>query len=294
MYDSFMSRPSVETIADQLFFTTVFIESFTATSRSTGTGFIINYPVENDRVCPVLVTNKHVISGANEVAFTMPRLAENGQPANLGTRMSITGFSDRDWTGHPDAGVDIGVMLFGRVLEAMQNNGAPAFYRAFEPGMLVSQEVANSLDAIEHVTMIGYPNGLFDQSSMLPIARRGQTATPIFNDYNNLPAFLIDASVFPGSSGSPVVLYDRGTYTTRDGTTHVGTRMALLGIVAAVHTRQVNGLVQMVSSGIATFEDMIDLGIVFKSSAIQETVFTLFEANNIPLTSAIASPGELA
>lgn len=289
-----MSRPTVETIADQLFFTTVFIESFTPTSRSTGTGFVINYPAENGNVRPVLVTNKHVIRGAIEVAFTMPRLADNGQPASSGTRMLISGFSDSDWIGHPAAGVDIGVMFFGRILEAMRANGAPAFYRAFEPDLLVSQEYANSLDAIENVTMIGYPNGLFDQSSMLPIARRGQTATPIFNDYNNLPAFLIDASVFPGSSGSPVVLYDRGTYTTRDGTTHVGSRMALLGIVAAVHTRQVNGSVRMVNSGIATFDDMIDLGIVFKSSAIQEAVFTLFEANNIPLTSAIASPGELA
>lgn len=289
-----MSRPTVETIADQLFFTTVFIESFTPTNRSTGTGFIINYPAENGQIRPVLVTNKHVISGATEVALTMPAIGENGQPARHGTKMSLTGFSSSSWVGHPDSGVDIGVMFFGSVLEAMKNNGAPAFYRAFEPGMLVSQEIANSLDAIEHVTMIGYPNGLFDRSSMLPIARRGQTATPIFNDYNNLPAFLIDASVFPGSSGSPVVLYDRGTYTTRDGTTHVGTRMALLGVVAAVHTRQVNGTVRMANAGVATFDDMIDLGIVFKASAIQEAVFALFEANNIPLTSTIASPSELA
>lgn len=289
-----MPRPPVETIADQLFYTTVFIESFTPTTRSTGTGFIINYPAENGQIRPVLITNKHVIQGAVEVAFTMPAAEETGEPAKRGTRMVLSGFNTNSWVGHPDAGVDVGVMFFAGILEAMSNNNAPAFYRAFEPEMLVTQETANSLDAIEDVTMIGYPNGLFDQSSMLPIARRGQTATPIFNDYNDLPAFLIDASVFPGSSGSPVMLYDRGTFTTRDGTTHIGSRMAVLGIVAAVHTRQVNGIVQMLNAGVATFDDMIDLGIVFKASAIQETVFTLFEANNIPLTSAIASPEELA
>jgi V8-like Glu-specific endopeptidase len=289
-----MVRPPVETIADQLFFTTVFIEAFTATGRSTGTGFIINYPAENGQVMPVLITNKHVFAGAGQVAFTLPAAEETDRPANRGTRMLITDFDAQNWVGHPDSGVDIGAMFFAIVLNAMEANGAAPFYRGFSPEHLVTQGTANSLDAIEQVTMIGYPNGLFDQSSMLPIARRGQTATPVFNDYNNLPAFLIDASVFPGSSGSPVVLYDRGSFTTRDGSTHLGSRMALLGVVAAVHTRRVNGVVQMVSSGIATFDDMIDLGIVFKASAIQETVFSLYEANGLPLPVATVAPGELA
>jgi hypothetical protein len=39
---------------------------------------------------------------------------------------------------------------------------------------------------------------------------------------------------------------------------------------------------------------MIDLGIVFKASAIQETVFALHEANGIPLPVAAAAPEELA
>ncbi|MBF4994410.1 trypsin-like peptidase domain-containing protein [Arthrobacter gandavensis] len=287
-------RPPVESIADQLFYTTVFIEAFTSVGRSTGTGFIINYPVHEGQFRPVLVTNKHVLEGAEEVAFTMPAADNAAQPASRGTRLSMTGFNTQSWVGHPDAGVDIGTMFFADVLTAMTNNGAAPFYRGFLPDQLATQDTANSLDAIEQVTVIGYPNGLFDQSSMLPIARRGQTATPIFNDYNNLPAFLIDASVFPGSSGSPVVLYDRGSYTTRDGSFHAGSRMALLGIVAAVHTRKVNGLVQMVSTGIATFDDMIDLGIVFKASAIQETVFALYEAAQIPLPLATVAPENLA
>lgn len=288
-----MTKPPLETLADQLFHTTVFIEAFTPTSSSTGTGFLINYPAGNDQIRAVLITNKHVLAGATAVAFTLPAADTDGQPANRGTRMLLTDFNTDTWSGHPDPGVDIGAMLFGGILNAMSDKGAEAFYRAFTPDQIATKDFANTLDAIEQITMIGYPNGLFDQSSKLPIARRGQTATPIFNDYNNLPAFLIDASVFPGSSGSPVVLYDRGTYTTRDGVTHTGTRLALLGVVAAVHTRQVNGIVQMVSAGVATFDDMIDLGIVFKASAIQETVFALFEANGIPLTFAVAAPVEL-
>jgi S1-C subfamily serine protease len=291
-YASRMPRPPVETIADQLFFTTVFIETFTQTSRSTGTGFIINYP-QGDQATPVLITNKHVFEGAGEAAFTLARDA-GGEPANSGTRMTVTDFNRQSWVGHPDPAVDVAAMFFGTVLNAMTENKAPAFYRGFGPEQLLTQTDAEQLDAIEQITLIGYPNGLFDQSSMLPIARRGQTATPIFNNYNSLPAFLIDASVFPGSSGSPVVLYDRGTFTTRDGTTHIGSRLALLGVVAAVHTRQVNGVVQMISTGVATFDDMIDLGIVFKSSAIQECVFALFESVDLPLPTTAVPPQQLA
>lgn len=289
-----MSRPLVETIADQLFFTTVFIEADTPTGGSTGTGFIINYPAGNGQMMPVLVTNKHVLAGAMQIAFTMPAVGTTNQPSGGGTRMLVTDFTPQMWVGHPDTGVDVGVMLFQSIIAAMEANGAAPFFRGFTPEYLASEDFANSLDAIEQVTMIGYPNGLFDQASKLPIARRGQTATPIFNNYNGLPAFLIDASVFPGSSGSPVVLFDRGTYTTRDGTAHLGTRMALLGVVAAVHTRQVNGVVQMVSTGVATFDDMIDLGIVFKTSAIQEAVFALFATSGISLSVETVEPKELA
>lgn len=287
-----MPRPPVMTIADELFFTTVFIETTTATGSSSGTGFLILYPRASGSV-PVLVTNKHVLADTNQVTFTMTR-SDREAPATSGTRITINDFGTHSWVGHPDPQVDVAAMFFNPVLEAMAKNNAPAFFRAFTPNQLISQDTAYELDSIEAVTFLGYPNGLFDRSSMSPIARRGQTATPIFNDYNSLPAFLIDASVFPGSSGSPVVLFDRGSYTTRDGTTHIGSRIALLGIVAAVHTRQVNGEVQIVSRATTSFEDVIDLGIVFKASAIQEAVLALFASGGISISETVPPTKSLA
>lgn len=290
-----MVQRAVETTADQLFYTTVFISTITPLGPSTGTGFLINYPDDENTFKPVLITNKHVFDGATTATFTMPAAGSSpGIPSGGGTQMTIEDFSTEMWVGHPDPSVDVCAMFFAVVIQAMISNGGAPFYRGFGPEQLATQETAESLDAIEQITMIGYPNGLFDRSSFLPIARRGQTATPIFNDYNGWPAFLIDASVFPGSSGSPVVLFDRGTYTLRDGSTLIGSRMILLGVVAAVHTRQVQGEVHMVSAGIATFNDMIDLGIVYKASAIQETVLALFAAAGINIAPAVVSPEELA
>lgn len=65
--------------------------------------------------------------------------------------------------------------------------------------------------------MIGYPNGLWDSQNNLPIIRRGITATSVKKDYNGKKEFLIDAAVFPGSSGSPVFIFNEGSYSVPGG-----------------------------------------------------------------------------
>lgn len=139
--------------------------------------------------------------------------------------------------------------------------------------MMLTSLQANDLDALECVTFVGYQNGLYDTHSFLPIARRGQTATPIQLNYRGAPALLIDASVFGGSSGRPVVLLDRGMYQTRSGGTVIGMRLILLGVLAAVHVRHTGGIVQdLPARQITVFDEALDLGIVFKARAIHECV----------------------
>ena len=82
--------------------------------------------------------------------------------------------------------------------------------------------------------MIGYPIGLWDEYNNLPVVRRGSTATPIYMDYNNRKEFLIDMACFPGSSGSPVFIFNEGSYSTRQGQHWIGeTRIIFVGILHA-------------------------------------------------------------
>lgn len=79
--------------------------------------------------------------------------------------------------------------------------------------------------------MIGYPNGIWDSVNNMPIIRKGITATHPRLNYNGRKKFMIDAACFHGSSGSPVLLFNTGTYATKDGNTTIGTRIMLLGIL---------------------------------------------------------------
>lgn len=273
----------VETPAEQLFFTTVYITGRGPNGQWTGTGFIVRYETTVGAV-DLLVTNKHVLAGADQLDVRFVQAATDGQPLQQATQTTITSFGDAPWLGHPDDQVDVAVMFLSFVVNQMQEQGRAPFYKAFTVDQMLTSAQADDLDALENVTFVGYPSGLYDTQNFLPIARRGQTATPIQVNYKGSPAFLIDASVFGGSSGSPVILFDRGMYQNRSGETHIGTRLILLGVLASVYSRQTGGIVQdLPTKQIAVFDEVLDLGIVFKASAIHECVEMLLTQNGLQI-----------
>jgi hypothetical protein len=62
-----------------------------------------------------------------------------------------------------------------------------------------------SAEVADDVVIIGYPKGFYDEKNVFPIAKSGIIATRWGLNFNGLPVFLIDAKLFPGSSGSIVI-----------------------------------------------------------------------------------------
>jgi hypothetical protein len=186
----------------------------------------------------------------------------------------IHAFGDHAWFGHPNAAVDVAAMPLWQVLDEMHRIGGPPYFKSVAPSLCLTEDRAAELDSIEDVTFVGYPSGIFDTKNLLPIARRGSTATAVSVDYRGVPAFLIDASVFPGSSGSPVFVVNRGFTVSRGGSITVGGGGVLcLGILAAMHARPLEGrLVELPTRLGVTFSEPIDLGIVFRASTFDECV----------------------
>ena len=90
-------------------------------------------------------------------------------------------------------------------------------------------------------------------------------------DYNGESKFLIDCSIFPGSSGSPVFLYNFPAYI-EDGKVSFGERYALLGVVSSVLAYTIEGAIEEAniptSGAVAKSSMPINLGVVIKAREI--------------------------
>lgn len=266
----------IESLAEQLLFSTVRIELNGPSGSGSGTGFIFSYSTSDGQQALFLVTNKHVIQDSDRASFFFT-LADAEDKPIVGQRFDVEmdGLPDR-WHGHPDPKVDIAITPFVPILQAIDAAGKRVFFRAIPHSAIPTQEQLEQLDAIEEVLFIGYPNGIYDQLNLLPVTRRGVTATPFQVDHDGQPRFLIDASVFGGSSGSPVFILNQGGYAQRGGFV-VGSRIFFLGVVASVAFEEQYGRIEF--RGVPTsytpvpvMPQMLDLGIVFKSSTVVETV----------------------
>lgn len=180
--------------------------------------------------------------------------------------------------------------LIGPLIQESRQQGSELFLKTLGKELLPSQAEWADFMAIEEVVMIGYPDGIWDGVNNMPIFRRGITATHPNLDYDGKRQFLIDAACFPGSSGSPVMLYNFGTYTDRKGNTVIGTRVKLLGVLFAGPQHTATGEIVMMSvpttpRPIAVSQIPNNLGLVIKADRLPEfdsVIGSLVGAKNDP------------
>jgi V8-like Glu-specific endopeptidase len=224
-------------ISEQLTYSTVRIECELKTGGiSTGTGFFFNFleDKENKTHVPVVITNKHVVKNATKGKIIITKANDKGEP--LDTQHFSVSFENFEsfWKLHPEADVDLCAMPIAPFLNEANKKGEKLFYIPFTKDLLLTEKHKEELSAIEDVLMIGYPNGIWDAVNNMPILRKGSTATNPLYDYNGKKEIMIDIAAFPGSSGSPVLIFNEGGYRDKKGNTYMGTsRVILLGILYA-------------------------------------------------------------
>ena len=86
------------------------------------------------------------------------------------------------------------------------------FFQSLDDSFIYSNTQLESLMAVEDVIMVGYPIGLADDIHNLPLIRSGITASHPAIDFRCKPEGVVDMACFPGSSGSPVFLYNQTTF----------------------------------------------------------------------------------
>lgn len=264
------------TPAEQLTHATVRIECETADGPTTGTGFFFRALDDGQRYVPAIVTNRHVVIGARRGWFHLThRNADGGPSIGQHTRIELPAFESR-WVFHSDSTVDLCMMPVAPLLEEATKVSKQFFFITLDKSLIPSNAELADLSAIEDIIMIGYPNGIWDSVNNLPVVRRGVTATHPTLDYDGRREFMIDAACFPGSSGSPVFLYNTGGWTDRRGNVNIGSvRVKLLGVLYAGPQHTATGEVRVVDvptreAPVAISRIPNNLGLIIKASRLLE------------------------
>ena len=233
--------------AEQLAHSTVRIEcTLPGGQLGTGTGFFYSLNKSGEQHIPVIVTNKHVIDGALKGRFILTLIDSEGGPivgANHG--FEIEKFHSL-WRPHPVSTVDLCAMPIAPLLRLAEQRGQNFYYVTLDKSLVPSSSEIEDMIGMEKITMVGYPNGLWDQVNNLPIFRQGVLASNYNRDWNGKKEFLIDSACFPGSSGSPVMLFDIGSHQTKKGNFFGSSRVKLLGVLYAGPQHTVEGEIKVV------------------------------------------------
>lgn len=263
------------TPSETLMHTTVRLECLLDGNRSsTGTGFFFSFKVDEKTHIPVIITNRHVIDRAEVGTFVLTKMNDQGEPILGATERVVLDNFESLWVKHPENNVDLAVFPIAPLYRQAESKGIKFFAPPIGEDLLATTDKLADLSGLENITMIGYPNGIWDEKNNMPIVRRGITATNPKHDYNGLPIFVIDCACFPGSSGSPVLIFDEGGYLSARGNLNLGGgRLILLGVLFAGPQHVAEGEIKTIEVPLAQVPISLskipnNLGFVVKSQKI--------------------------
>ncbi len=260
---------------NELSFTTVRIETARQSSMQTGTGFFFDYQF-GQLNARFLVTNRHLVEEADHGKFWITLRQDQKPITNRHHMVEMSKFA-RYWFFHPDEQVDVAILPFYRVMTRLKQRGVSLYYKTITQSLIASKHQQQAIPAMAEVVFFGYPDALYDPNTHQPIAKRGMVASPIHMNYQSKPVFLVDASILPGSGGSPVFLYPQELH---NG--HTCKPPYFLGILASNFIRSSTGRIQITPipsllSSEQAVPQTLNLGIVNRANTIIEAIAHLMK-----------------
>ena len=245
---------TAQTLQERVFASVLRIDKRTDASDSWGTGFLFGFTNANDAKLVVLVTNKHVFQDTYDGMVTINGLQDDGRPNFADHHVFNLEPLKRKWFFHPDDDVDLAILPIADL------SGSAGIERRLNVAWFSEKDIPSArdlaaLNPVENVIMPGFPGSFWDYVNNVPIIRRGTTATPPYLDFQGKREVLVDASIWPGSSGSPVVIMD-DLHPDRNGDTLLSRRLILLGIIKATAVWSQDGVVAATPAPLADSKDI--------------------------------------
>jgi len=256
-----------QTVNEQLLFSTARIQN----GQSIGTGFFFSFKVDDKTDIPVIVTNKHVVAGAEYVNFAMHEaVVEDSKHYPSGEFMRVNYKSK--WIDHPNSDVDLCITPVQPLISEVKKQKKEIFYTKLNEDIIWSDDKLEELSVVEDVLMVGYPIGLWDEVNNLPLVRKGITSTHPAINFQGKSTGAVDIACFGGSSGSPILIVNQGAYATKKGTI-VGSRTIFLGVLFSGPFYNSEGEIVIkniptVEKSVSINKTMVNLGFYIKAKEI--------------------------
>ncbi|QRQ05747.1 S1 family peptidase [Staphylococcus carnosus] len=260
---------------DYMSFLSKVVVKITTDKNSSGTGFFYEFIYSKDTTIPVILTNKHVIEESSSIRIT---LSKNEYFSSENKIVEKEDFLLKDLqnriVNHPNSDIDLCAIIIADMLKKFQDESVKMDIAFLNDKNLPNINDLEDLKFAEEVIMIGYPNGISDTFNNFPVFRKGITATHPAINFDGTPHFLIDMTIVPGSSGSPVFLYNATGYSTKSSEfIFNGERLMFLGINKAVFIADNFGEIKEVQEPTKLISHStigINLGIIINSLEINE------------------------
>lgn len=240
-------------------------------ARYHATGFLYGHFVEQidektKRYQAYLITNRHVFEGQTTTFLRFnPKGAEPARQYQLDL---LDGSGKQLWLAHEDRDVDVAVI--GINVQLLRNQGIRfAFFQSDQQAATRAKAIDIGVAEGDGVFVLGFPLGLVGEGRNFVVVRQGAIAR--IRDCLELMSkdFLIDCSVFPGNSGSPVVI--RPEMTSIQGTKSINAAY-LVGIVASYVPYQDVAISQQTRRPRVIFEENSGLASVFPMDHVDDLI----------------------
>ena len=207
----------------------------------------------------VLISNRHVFLDSNnqfdpngELTLHLTHRNVNGTPYLGNSKVyTQTGFHNLYFHPHPTVDLACIDLSDDSIIKDV-------FFKCLDDTFLSPVNYEKILVGSD-VLFVGYPDNLFDIVNNLPLIRKGSIASIPYVDFNGLGHIVLDAQVYPGSSGSPVFIVWDGKY-------------SLIGVISQLMFR--NSKLQMLPANTShlSIRESVGLGIMIKQHHIRELI----------------------
>jgi hypothetical protein len=248
-----------------------------------GTGFFYGHLIHNDpdkqkrQYQIFLVTARHVITDHNKAQLLNDKL-ENikvrlnprnpSSPVQEFTVPTKTPEGEESWFYHPNNDMDVAIVAVD--IQDLRNKG---FYPDFFPDDVSMANRARmssvGITAGDGIFVLGFPINLAGEQKNYVIARQGAIGRVSEMLDGASPTFLLDAFVFPGNSGGPVIL--RPEMTSIQGTPS-NLSAYLIGMVLSYHAYSDTAVSAQTGHPRITFEENSGLSDALPVDYIDEAI----------------------